>query len=189
MPRATLTPCFCPCRAQAKSVMDAYFVYSNGTALDVNELSRCVPGRGLCVGTAACTVLTPCPVPLGRLIQSDSQVLLKLVDMGLAIIVSGAGQGAWGEGTGTGVPGAACCPQPCSAPGLRGGDGDQQGDADDRHHRGAGGVPGSLHPHHDPGLGSHHQEVPRAPPRAPVPVPVPTLAPLTRPVPAATRGS
>lgn len=84
--------------------MDAYFVYSNGTALDVNELSRCVPGRGLCVGTAACTVLTPSPVPLGRLIQSDAQVLATLVDLGLAVIVSGAGQGARGEGTGTGVP-------------------------------------------------------------------------------------
>uniref|UniRef100_A0A8B9VCP1 Cadherin-related family member 2 n=1 Tax=Anas zonorhyncha TaxID=75864 RepID=A0A8B9VCP1_9AVES len=50
-------------RAQVKSVMDAYFVYSNGTALDINQLSQ--------------------------LIQSDSQVLLKLVDMGLAIIGSG----------------------------------------------------------------------------------------------------
>ncbi|XP_068554359.1 cadherin-related family member 2 [Anas acuta] len=50
-------------RAQVKSVMDAYFVYSNGTALDINQLSQ--------------------------LIQSDPQVLLKLVDMGLAIIGSG----------------------------------------------------------------------------------------------------
>lgn len=32
--------------------MEAYFVYSNGTALDVNQLSVCVPGQGLRTGTA-----------------------------------------------------------------------------------------------------------------------------------------
>uniref|UniRef100_A0A672UA83 Cadherin related family member 2 n=1 Tax=Strigops habroptila TaxID=2489341 RepID=A0A672UA83_STRHB len=37
----------------AKSVMEAYFVYSNGTALDANQLIMCVLGRGPCTGTAA----------------------------------------------------------------------------------------------------------------------------------------
>ncbi|XP_035168266.1 cadherin-related family member 2 isoform X1 [Oxyura jamaicensis] len=46
-------------RAQAQSVMEAYFVYSNGTALDVNQLSTCVPGRGPRVGTAACVAAHP----------------------------------------------------------------------------------------------------------------------------------
>uniref|UniRef100_A0A8B9NC95 Cadherin related family member 2 n=1 Tax=Accipiter nisus TaxID=211598 RepID=A0A8B9NC95_9AVES len=39
---------------KAKSVMEAYFVYSNGTALDVNQLSVCVLGRGPRMGTATC---------------------------------------------------------------------------------------------------------------------------------------
>ncbi|XP_064377027.1 cadherin-related family member 2 isoform X2 [Dromaius novaehollandiae] len=47
-------------RAQAKSVMEAYFVYSNGTALEVNQLSV--------------------------LIQSDLQILTQLVNLGLAVI-------------------------------------------------------------------------------------------------------
>ncbi|NXL86167.1 CDHR2 protein, partial [Alectura lathami] len=47
-------------RVEAKSVMEAYFVYSNGTALDVNQLSV--------------------------LIQSDPQILATLVNLGLAII-------------------------------------------------------------------------------------------------------
>ncbi|XP_035755252.1 cadherin-related family member 2 [Egretta garzetta] len=51
-------------RVEAKSVMEAYFVYSNGTALDVNQLSV--------------------------LIQSNPLVLAELVNLGLAVIVSGA---------------------------------------------------------------------------------------------------
>ncbi|NXP53242.1 CDHR2 protein, partial [Heliornis fulica] len=50
-------------QAEAKSVMEAYFVYSNGTALDVNQLSV--------------------------LIQSDPLVLAELVNLGLAIIGPG----------------------------------------------------------------------------------------------------
>ncbi|XP_021266449.1 cadherin-related family member 2 [Numida meleagris] len=50
-------------RVNPKSVMEVYFVYSNGTALDVNQLSP--------------------------LIQSDPQVLANLVNLGLAIIGSG----------------------------------------------------------------------------------------------------
>ncbi|XP_026714387.1 cadherin-related family member 2 isoform X2 [Athene cunicularia] len=50
-------------RVKAKSVMEAYFVYSNGTALDVNELSV--------------------------LIQSDPLVLAELVNLGLAVIGPG----------------------------------------------------------------------------------------------------
>ncbi|XP_062443695.1 cadherin-related family member 2 [Rhea pennata] len=48
---------------QAKSVMEAYFVYSNGTALEVNQLSV--------------------------LLQSNSQVLTQLVNLGLAVIGPG----------------------------------------------------------------------------------------------------
>ncbi|NXS29599.1 CDHR2 protein, partial [Pomatostomus ruficeps] len=47
-------------RADAKAVMEAYFVYSNGTALDINDLSI--------------------------LIQSDPQGLAELVKLGLAVI-------------------------------------------------------------------------------------------------------
>lgn len=36
---------------------------------------------------------------LGRLIQSNPLVLAELVNLGLAVIVSGAGQGAQREGT------------------------------------------------------------------------------------------
>ncbi|KAF1554892.1 Cadherin-related family member 2, partial [Eudyptula minor] len=50
-------------QVEAKSVMEAYFVYSNGTALDVNQLSV--------------------------LIQSDPQVLAQLVKLGLAVIGPG----------------------------------------------------------------------------------------------------
>ncbi|NWR65172.1 CDHR2 protein, partial [Bucorvus abyssinicus] len=50
-------------QAEAKSVMEAYFVYSNGTALDVNQLSV--------------------------LIQSDPLVLAELVNLGLAVIGPG----------------------------------------------------------------------------------------------------
>ncbi|NXA19893.1 CDHR2 protein, partial [Ibidorhyncha struthersii] len=50
-------------QVEAKSVMEAYFVYSNGTALDVNQLSV--------------------------LIQSDPLVLAELVNMGLAVIGPG----------------------------------------------------------------------------------------------------
>ncbi|KAM6055666.1 cadherin-related family member 2 [Theristicus caerulescens] len=50
-------------QVQAKSVMEAYFVYSNGTALDVNQLSV--------------------------LIQSDPLVLAELVNLGLAVIGPG----------------------------------------------------------------------------------------------------
>ncbi|XP_032861854.2 cadherin-related family member 2 isoform X2 [Tyto alba] len=50
-------------RVEAKSVMEAYFVYSNGTALDVNQLSI--------------------------LIQSDPLVLAELVNLGLAVIGPG----------------------------------------------------------------------------------------------------
>ncbi|KAF1592137.1 Cadherin-related family member 2, partial [Eudyptes moseleyi] len=50
-------------QVEAKSVMEAYFVYSNGTALDVNQLSV--------------------------LIQSDPLVLAKLVNLGLAVIGPG----------------------------------------------------------------------------------------------------
>ncbi|NXW42130.1 CDHR2 protein, partial [Nyctiprogne leucopyga] len=50
-------------RVEAKSVMEAYFVYSNGTALDVNQLSV--------------------------LIQSDPLVLAELVKLGLAVIGPG----------------------------------------------------------------------------------------------------
>ncbi|XP_075365680.1 cadherin-related family member 2 [Mycteria americana] len=50
-------------QGEAKSVMEAYFVYSNGTALDVNQL----------------TVL----------IQSDPLVLAELVNLGLAVIGPG----------------------------------------------------------------------------------------------------
>ncbi|XP_075570940.1 cadherin-related family member 2 [Pelecanus crispus] len=50
-------------QAEVKSVMEAYFVYSNGTALDVNQLSV--------------------------LIQSDPLVLAELVNLGLAIIGPG----------------------------------------------------------------------------------------------------
>ncbi|NWX49731.1 CDHR2 protein, partial [Steatornis caripensis] len=50
-------------QVEAKSVMEAYFVYSNGTALDVNQLSV--------------------------LIQSDPLVLAELVNLGLAIIGPG----------------------------------------------------------------------------------------------------
>ncbi|NXP06087.1 CDHR2 protein, partial [Thinocorus orbignyianus] len=50
-------------QVEAKSVMEAYFVYSNGTALDVNQL----------------TVL----------IQSDPQILAQLVNLGLAVIGPG----------------------------------------------------------------------------------------------------
>lgn len=52
-PCVLLTPSLCSCRVVAQSVMEAYFVYSNGTALDVNQLSMCVPGQGPCMGTAA----------------------------------------------------------------------------------------------------------------------------------------
>ncbi|NXI59356.1 CDHR2 protein, partial [Chloroceryle aenea] len=48
---------------EAKSVMEAYFVYSNGTALDINQLSV--------------------------LIQSDPLVLAELVNLGLAVIGPG----------------------------------------------------------------------------------------------------
>ncbi|NXC48668.1 CDHR2 protein, partial [Penelope pileata] len=47
-------------QVEAKSAMEVYFVYSNGTALDVNQLSV--------------------------LIQSDPQVLATLVNLGLAVI-------------------------------------------------------------------------------------------------------
>ncbi|NXV88936.1 CDHR2 protein, partial [Calonectris borealis] len=50
-------------QVEVKSVMEAYFVYSNGTALDVNQLSV--------------------------LIQSDPLVLAKLVNLGLAAIGPG----------------------------------------------------------------------------------------------------
>ncbi|NXE05141.1 CDHR2 protein, partial [Lophotis ruficrista] len=50
-------------QVEAKAVMEAYFVYSNGTALDVNQLSV--------------------------LIQSDPLVLAELVKMGLAVIGPG----------------------------------------------------------------------------------------------------
>ncbi|XP_055669166.1 cadherin-related family member 2 isoform X1 [Falco peregrinus] len=50
-------------QVEAKSVMEAYFVYSNGTALDVNQLSM--------------------------LIQSDPLVLAELVNLGLAVIGPG----------------------------------------------------------------------------------------------------
>ncbi|KGL87158.1 Cadherin-related family member 2, partial [Charadrius vociferus] len=50
-------------QVEAKSVMEAYFVYSNGTALDVNQLSV--------------------------LIQSDPLILAELVQMGLAVIGPG----------------------------------------------------------------------------------------------------
>ncbi|NWI59031.1 CDHR2 protein, partial [Calyptomena viridis] len=50
-------------KVTAKSVMEAYFVYSNGTALDVNQLSI--------------------------LIQSDLQGLAQLVNLGLAVIGPG----------------------------------------------------------------------------------------------------
>ncbi|XP_010000407.1 PREDICTED: cadherin-related family member 2 [Chaetura pelagica] len=50
-------------QVEAKSVMEAYFVYSNGTALDVNQLSM--------------------------LIQSEPQVLAELVKLGLAVIGPG----------------------------------------------------------------------------------------------------
>ncbi|KAF1460533.1 Cadherin-related family member 2, partial [Spheniscus demersus] len=50
-------------QVEAKSVMEAYFVYSNGTALDVNQLSV--------------------------LIQSDPLVLAELVNLGLAVIGPG----------------------------------------------------------------------------------------------------
>ncbi|NXP27539.1 CDHR2 protein, partial [Scytalopus superciliaris] len=50
-------------KVEAKSVMDAYFIYSNGTALDVNQLST--------------------------LIQSDPQGLAQLVELGLAVIGPG----------------------------------------------------------------------------------------------------
>ncbi|NXF04602.1 CDHR2 protein, partial [Smithornis capensis] len=50
-------------KVKAKSVMEVYFVYSNGTALDVNELSI--------------------------IIQSDPQGLAQLVNLGLAVIGPG----------------------------------------------------------------------------------------------------
>ncbi|NXN50884.1 CDHR2 protein, partial [Rynchops niger] len=50
-------------QVEAKSVMEAYFVYSNGTALDVNQLSV--------------------------LIQSNPQILAELVNLGLAVIGPG----------------------------------------------------------------------------------------------------
>ncbi|NXS59559.1 CDHR2 protein, partial [Brachypteracias leptosomus] len=50
-------------QVEAKSVMEVYFVYSNGTALDVNQLSV--------------------------LIQSDPLVLAELVNLGLAVIGPG----------------------------------------------------------------------------------------------------
>ncbi|PKU30754.1 cadherin-related family member 2 [Limosa lapponica baueri] len=50
-------------QVEAKSVMEAYFVYSNGTALDANQLSV--------------------------LIQSDPQILAELVNLGLAVIGPG----------------------------------------------------------------------------------------------------
>ncbi|NXA46316.1 CDHR2 protein, partial [Nothocercus julius] len=50
-------------QTQAKSVMEVYFVYSNGTALEVNQLSV--------------------------LIQSDPEVLTQLVTLGLAVIGPG----------------------------------------------------------------------------------------------------
>uniref|UniRef100_A0A8B9CGN0 Cadherin related family member 2 n=1 Tax=Anser brachyrhynchus TaxID=132585 RepID=A0A8B9CGN0_9AVES len=50
-------------RAQVKSVMEAYFVYSDGTALDVSDLIR--------------------------MIQSDPQLLAALVKLGLAVIGPG----------------------------------------------------------------------------------------------------
>uniref|UniRef100_A0A672U894 Cadherin related family member 2 n=1 Tax=Strigops habroptila TaxID=2489341 RepID=A0A672U894_STRHB len=52
-PCVLLTLSLCSCRVVAKSVMEAYFVYSNGTALDANQLIMCVLGRGPCTGTAA----------------------------------------------------------------------------------------------------------------------------------------
>ncbi|NXA03108.1 CDHR2 protein, partial [Sapayoa aenigma] len=51
-------------KVEAKSVMEAYFVYSNGTALDVNQLST-------------------------LLIQSDPQGLAELVNLGLSVIGPG----------------------------------------------------------------------------------------------------
>ncbi|NXG72413.1 CDHR2 protein, partial [Baryphthengus martii] len=50
-------------QGEAKSVMEAYFVYSNGTALDINQLSG--------------------------LIQSDPLILAELVNLGLAVISPG----------------------------------------------------------------------------------------------------
>ncbi|XP_074012296.1 cadherin-related family member 2 [Numenius arquata] len=50
-------------QVEAKSVMEAYFVYRNGTALDINQLSV--------------------------LIQSDPQILAELVNLGLAVIGPG----------------------------------------------------------------------------------------------------
>lgn len=52
VPCTPLTLSLCSHRAEAKSIMEAYFVYSNGTALDVNQLSVCVPGWGPRTGTA-----------------------------------------------------------------------------------------------------------------------------------------
>lgn len=51
VPCAPLTPSLCSRRVEAKSVMEAYFVYSNGTALDVNQLSVCAPGWGPCTAS------------------------------------------------------------------------------------------------------------------------------------------
>lgn len=64
MPHSLLTPSSCPCRVKAKSVMEVYFVYSNGTALDVNQLSLCVLGRELCNSTAAHPIAHPASLPL-----------------------------------------------------------------------------------------------------------------------------
>jgi len=51
VPCALLTPSLCSHRVEVKSVMEVYFVYSNGTALDVNQLSMCAPGQGPRTGT------------------------------------------------------------------------------------------------------------------------------------------
>ncbi|PKK21812.1 cadherin-related family member 2 [Columba livia] len=62
-------------QVEAKSVMEAYFVYSNGTALEVNQLSV--------------------------LIQSDPLILAELVKLGLAVI----GPGEVVKPTRAGIPG------------------------------------------------------------------------------------
>lgn len=63
MPHSLLTPPSCPCRVKAKSVIEAYFVYSNGTALDVNQLTLCVLVRELCASTAAHPITHPASLP------------------------------------------------------------------------------------------------------------------------------
>ncbi|NWU63716.1 CDHR2 protein, partial [Pterocles burchelli] len=75
-------------QGEAKSVMEAYFVYSNGTALDANQLSVCVRGGAHwdhhTAGPAA-----HASASLGRLIPSDPLVLAELVKLGLAVIGPG----------------------------------------------------------------------------------------------------